>query len=165
MSCHVHTYIHWFLTVCSQLLIDVTPLYVEIPPDVVIQNHNHNISAKLHEMIEIQCFIRNIERNGKIEWKFNGASIMPCTNCNVHITMSNYDDENCGYVSTILIKKFTVENQGIYTCNASQFNTKYYSSDSIHIFTSTDIVILTSVGTYVCMYVSSYVLCMYVANN
>ena len=98
-------------------------------------------------MVRIQCIIKDIGRDGIIEWKFNGSSIIPCTHCSIQVTTSNYDEENCSFVSTILITKFTVVNQGIYVCNASQYNPKYYNSDSIYLYTNTDIVTVISIGT------------------
>ena len=119
-------------------------------PDVEIQNRSQNITVGQDRMVQIHCIIRNIGREGKTEWKFNGSSIIPCIHCNIQVTTSSYDDEICGFVSTILITKFAVINQGIYTCSASQNNSKYYSSDSIHIFTNTtniDIPTLKSIGS------------------
>ena len=136
---------------CCVLIESVCSWYDGRPPDVEIQNRSQNITVGQNKMVQMHCIIRNIGRDGKAEWKFNGSSIIPCIQCSIQVTTSGYDDKICGFVSTILITKLVVINQGIYTCSARQNNAKLYSSDSIHIFTNTtttDIPTLTSISMY-----------------
>jgi len=54
------------------------------------------------------------------------------TSSNVEVINGIYNDELCGFISTIIITNFTTANEGLYICNASQPDSSY-NSDSIYI--------------------------------
>jgi len=103
-------------------------------------------------MFEMNCTARSIGKEGRIQWQFNDTLIESCTRCNVQVITNEYDAENCSFVSTVIIKTFTIINQGVYTCNASQPNTDYYNSDSIHILIPTDIIVTGNVYTLITLH-------------
>ena len=88
-------------------------------PEVKIRSHSKILIVELDEMFEMNCTARNIGKEGRIQWQFNDTLIESCTRCNVQVITNEYDAENCSFVSTVIIKTFTIINQGVYTCNAS----------------------------------------------
>jgi len=138
---------HFSSIVCSQV--------EHSPPDVEIQIHHPNITVELYanitvelyETVKINCTIRNIGKRGKAKWKYNDSMI---SSSNVETINGMYNDELCGFISTIIITNFTIANEGLYICSASQPDSSY-SSDSIYILIDT--VPLTAAGmVYACSY-------------
>ena len=56
-----------------------------------------------------------------IEWKYNNTIIK--SSQIIEITTSSYNQELCGFTSTLIIRNFTAANKGQYTCTAMY---KYY---------------------------------------
>lgn len=83
-------------------------------------------------MVTINCTIRSIgSRGGKVEWKYNNSIVNSSG-----FTNSGYNQELCGFISTLIINNFTKANEGLYTCIASQ-PTSNSSNDSVHVFIET----------------------------
>ena len=117
----------YVVTVCSQEEYS--------PPDVEIQNHRPNITVGLHERVTINCTVRSIGSSGEVVWKYND-SIVNSSDNNVGFINNVYDQNLCGFMSTITINNFTRANEGLYTCNGSQ-HTSNSSSDSIYVLIET----------------------------
>ena len=125
---YVSHLVYLFPAVCSQVEYN--------KPDVEIQNHLPNITVKLHERVEINCTIRSIVKEGEVQWRHNDRTMN--SSRNIEIIQSSYDQEICSFTSMMIINNFTAaENEGLYTCNASQPNSNY-SSDSVYVVIETD---------------------------
>ena len=78
-----------------------------------------------------------------MEWKYNDSIVNSSEFIN-----SDYDQQLCGFISTLIINNFTKANEGLYTCSASQ-PTSDSSSDSVYVLIETN----TSTGKEMAIYV------------